>query len=339
MNVVLCEYAEKREFTAGNKARTDTVRILKAEGYKHIPLFKSKNPKAVIFFQIVYGCIRTFFSAGRDDEVFLQYPYYPSVANKVLFKVLRFGRTIKKYRIVLLLHDVVGLRCGDKGKGILLHEVEEFNHLDKIICHNEKMRNALVNAGLCVGYAILGPFDYLCDKNVNSRVSDLLSVAIAGNLSKEKCGYVYQLPELTGVKFKLYGVGYSGDSCRNIEYCGKFAPEDLVNKIQGAYGLVWDGDSLKTCAGDFGNYLRYNDPHKFSLYLAAGIPLIVWDQSALADYVRKYSLGICVSSLERLDDELKAITSEKYQNICECVMKYRKALITGEHLKHAVEQD
>ena len=43
MNIVLCEAAEKREYTAGNKARTDVVRILMESGYKHISLFISKS--------------------------------------------------------------------------------------------------------------------------------------------------------------------------------------------------------------------------------------------------------------------------------------------------------
>ena len=34
---------------------------------------------------------------------------------------------------------------------------------------------------------------------------------------------------------------------------------------------MWDGPSPDTCAGVYGAYLRYNNPHKTSLYLAAGL--------------------------------------------------------------------
>ena len=334
MNVVLCEYAEKREFTAGNKARTDTVRILKSQGYRHIPLFRSKNKKIIVLFQMMWGSIRTIISANKDDVVFLQYPYYPSIVNKTLFRVLRAGRVLKKYKIELLLHDVVGLRSGSDAEQVLSQEVNEFNHFDKVICHNEKMRSALKDAGCKVELTTLGPFDYLVEKNkipsMKSGDDSGLSVVIAGNLSEEKCGYVYKLNELSNVEFRLYGIGYTGKSDENITYEGKFDPEELVKVLKGKFGLVWDGDSLETCDGIYGNYLRYNNPHKFSLYLAAGIPLIVWNQSALADYVKKYNLGICIDSLYDLNDF--NINSEIYEDMKKSISAYRGELVKGSHL-------
>ena len=35
------------------------------------------------------------------------------------------------------------------------------------------------------------------------------------------------------------------------------------------------------------DYLRINNPHKTSLYLACGIPIITWNKAAIAQYVRK----------------------------------------------------
>ncbi|NRO11242.1 Beta-1,6-galactofuranosyltransferase WbbI [Lactobacillus helveticus] len=47
-----------------------------------------------------------------------------------------------------------------------------------------------------------------------------------------------------------------------------------------------------------GNYLRYNDPHKLSLYLASGIPVIIWKKAAEAKFVEENKVGITVDSLE-----------------------------------------
>lgn len=338
MNVVLCEYAEKREFTAGNKARTDTVRILKSQGYKHIPLFRSKSKKIIVLLQMMWGSIRSIISANKDDVIFLQYPYYPSIVNKTLFRVLRIGRALKKYKIELLLHDVVGLRSGPNAGQVLSQEVNEFNSLDKVICHNDKMRSALKDAGCSVELAILGPFDYLVEKSkipsIKSERDGGEAVVIAGNLSEEKCGYVYKLNELSNVEFRLYGIGYTGKSDDKITYEGKFDPEELVKVLKGNFGLVWDGDSLETCDGVYGNYLKYNNPHKFSLYLVAGIPLIVWNQSALADHVRRYNLGICIESLYELND--LNINPEIYKGMKKSVAVYRDELIRGSHLVKAL---
>ena len=57
--------------------------------------------------------------------------------------------------------------------------------------------------------------------------------------------------------------------------------------MEGNWGLVWDGNSIDTCSGNFGEYLRLNAPFKFSLYLAAKRPVVVWRESAMAEYVRK----------------------------------------------------
>ena len=334
MNVVLCEYAQKRAFTAGNKARTDTVQILVEQGYKHIPLFRSKNKKLTILVQMILGCIRGILMAGNGDIVFLQYPYYPGMVNAMLLCALRAGRRIKHYRIYLLLHDVVGLRSEKDGADILRKETKMFNKLDKIICHNGKMLAALRNAGCTARCSVLGPFDYLCkDYNPVDRGFGR-TVVIAGNLSREKSGYIYALDRVGNVQFNLYGVNYEGDSTGNVKYCGKYDPEALVKALEGNYGLVWDGDSLETCAGIYGEYLRYNNPHKFSLYLAAALPLIVWSQSAMAPYVEKYGLGICIDSLSEL--ESIQVSPEDYQNMSANVAKYREEIVRGDHLVQAV---
>lgn len=120
------------------------------------------------------------------------------------------------------------------------------------------------------------------------------SIAIAGNLSPEKCSYIYKFiennPEL---KINLYGVGYKGRSeYSNAEYHGSFSPEELPSKLDSAYGLVWDGPEITSCSGDFGKYLRFNNPHKLSLYMAAGIPVVTWKQAAIADFVEKHQVGL-----------------------------------------------
>ena len=111
---------------------------------------------------------------------------------------------------------------------------------------------------------------------------------IAGNLRRHKAEYVYRLPD--SQKFNLYGVGYEKQNKNNICYHGSFDPDELPFVLEGSFGLVWDGDSAETCSGVYGQYLKVNNPHKCSLYLATGLPVIVWKESTVARIVKKQSL-------------------------------------------------
>ncbi len=338
MDVVLCEIAGKKEFTAGNKARTDTVQILKECGYKHIPLFVCKSRKAIILLQILFGCFKGMIKANKGDNIFIQYPYYPATVNRTIVKLLIFGRFFKQYKIVLLIHDVVGLRDEIISYNTLRKEIRLFNTVDEVISHNKTMQSTLLTNGARNNYSLLGPFDYLYDKEpIHVDFQGKLKVVIAGNLSREKCGYIYKLSEIKGCLFNLYGIGYAGKDSDTISYKGQFHPDKLIENLEGNFGLVWDGDSIETCNGMYGEYLKYNNPHKFSLYLAAGLPLIVWKKSALASYVNKYGLGICVNSLHELSS--LNISKDEYMKMRENVLKYRKEIASGGHLKTVLNQN
>lgn len=336
MNIVLCECAEKRAYTAGNKARTDTVQILLKNRYNHVPLYISKSNRVKVLFDMILGLVKTISMAGKDDNVFIQYPYYPFVVNKVVVNILCFGRIFKHYNIEMLIHDVISLRSeinADVSK-----EVKLFNKIDKVICHNEVMKEIFKRNGCIVECAVLGPFDYLYNGDpVDTAYSNHPTVIIAGNLAKEKCGYVYKLNKIKNCKFALYGINYSSEMSENVFYKGSFPPEELIKNLEGNFGLVWDGESIDSCVGIYGRYLKYNSPHKFSLYIAAGIPLIVWSESALAPYVKKYNLGICVKSLKEL--EKLSLTEEEYGKICKSVSKYRIKIVNGEHLKGVLNRE
>ncbi|MEE3415182.1 MAG: hypothetical protein VZR53_07415 [Prevotella sp.] len=73
---------------------------------------------------------------------------------------------------------------------------------------------------------------------------------------------------------------------------------------------MWDGDKIDTCDD---RYLKFNNSHKTSLYLASGIPVIVWKNAGLAYFVKQYKCGNCLSSLEELNT--LQICKEKYEEI------------------------
>ncbi len=250
------------------------------------------------------------------------------------------GKKIIGYKATLVIHDVMGLRSSklssDEGKIVLKEEIESMMIFDEIICHNEKMLECFKECFSSSKYKVLGPFDYLYEGNpVEYKKKLPWTIIVAGNLVQEKSGYLYNLPELTSAVFELYGNGYSQkiSNSKNIIYNGGFPENELIKHLQGHFGLVWDGNSCETNEGIYGRYLRYNNPHKFSLYLAAGIPIIIWSESALVDCVKENNLGISISSLYELDDVLEKMTFSKYSEMRESVLKYREEIIKGGHLK------
>lgn len=337
MNIVLCESAQRRSFTAGNKARTDTVSILMECGFRHISLYTSKSNKALVFFQMITGIFRAVHAVKRNETIFIQYPYYPNIVNRVLISLLSLFRKIKGFRIGLLIHDSVGLRSAKNMQQLLRKEIKLIDTADYIICHNKKMVEMFRQNNGKGKYRVLGPFDYLYDASPAKQPDDnCCKIIIAGNLSKNKCSYLYQMEQASNYQINLYGVGYTGEQNDFIHYNGQYAPEDLIAHLEGQYGLLWDGDSCHTCTGDFGRYLKYNNPHKFSLYIAAGIPVIVWREAAVAEYVVKYNLGLCVDSLEEIDQIVSRMTNAEYEAMKQQVMNYRNEIIKGNHLKEAI---
>ena len=102
--------------------------------------------------------------------------------------------------------------------------------------------------------------------------------------------------------------------------------------------MVWDGISIETCDGPTGNYLRYNNPHKLSLYLSSGLPVIVWKESALAEFISSQKLGIVISNLYELSDILDTITEKQYQEFVGNIQEVRGKLKKGFYLKKAINE-
>ena len=138
--------------------------------------------------------------------------------------------------------------------------------------------------------------------------------------------------------FNIYGANDDRlSSYSNVEYLGSYPPDELPSVLNGRYGLVWDGDEIKGCSGTLGNYTRINNPHKLSLYIASGIPVIVWKEAAIAEFVKNNGIGIVT---ERVSDlkELLQENEREYVTMKECVLKIRNSVITGEHLSSVLKQ-
>ncbi|MFT8669833.1 MAG: galactofuranosyltransferase, partial [Liquorilactobacillus hordei] len=199
---------------------------------------------------------------------------------------------------------------------IKVEEKFTFKQSRWIIVHNETMSKFLRKNGVASRKLVsLNIFDYLVT-NFDRGKSDFAylnkkrPIIIAGTLRVHKASYAYHLP--SDMKFNLYGPGFTGKNRPNIDYKGSFAPNKLPNILDGSFGLVWDGDSIESCTGIYGEYMEINNPHKASLYLSAGIPVIIWSKAALSKFILDNKCGFTVNSIFEIKSRIASLTDEEY---------------------------
>ena len=347
------KYFLKEEFlkdsgarNAGNKARNDVEEIVKREGYQPLLLtvedwyqmgtVKAQRHKAKAlskaFAQLKFG-----------DQLLIQFPmlHHSFFTTRLVRKIQRRG-----VQVYFIIHDLEALRYANLDTVPLKHKIrvhlQESSLLkvaDGVIAHNPIMKSVLVEKGLPEHKLVsLEIFDYLIP---NYQEKDGLSkdqpIIVAGNLAQEKAGYLYQLPARPA--YNLYGVGFDEKrALANETYFGSFLPDELPAALEGGFGLVWDGDSAETCSGVFGEYLRYNNSHKASLYLASGFPLVVWKQSALSHFVLENGCGIAVESLHDLSQALEQLDDKDYQDLLVNAKRIGQKIRNGSYLTNALNK-
>ena len=130
---------------------------------------------------------------------------------------------------------------------------------------------------------------------------------------------------------------YEDEGLDNIFYHGAFPADELPLKLNGKFGLVWDGYSADGCQGTFGQYLKLNNPHKTSLYLASGLPVIIWKEAALASFIVENNLGFAVDKLSEINEKLSQISDEQYKIMANNVKGISAKLRNGEYIKTALK--
>lgn len=67
-----------------------------------------------------------------------------------------------------------------------------------------------------------------------------------------------------------------------------------------------------------------------------GIPVIVWKESAEAEFVTSNGLGIAVASLKELPERIAAISDEEYSQMLDRCRKQGEILRKGGRLKNVI---
>lgn len=327
---------------AGSKATQDIAAIADGLGYRRLTVrMNTTRDTKIAKLQRQMGYLKDWEQCLKSVEdgaiILLQHPFhYPQLTRERTLSQLKEKKHVK---YICLIHDVEELRAFRYND----YYEREFEFMMKIadvwIVHNERMKAFFIERGAPEERLVsLDIFDYLQEDLQKSVPAYENSITVAGNLDTAKCGYIGQLGQLSDVEIHLYGMNYNAkmDKYRNIHYFGSFPSDEIPDKLKSGFGLVWDGESVDGCVGQSGQYLRYNNPHKLSLYLSSGLPVVIWKEAAEAAFVTQHGVGICVDSLHELTALFKRMDQTEYAGYIDSVKQIASRLRTGQFGRTAI---
>lgn len=327
---------------AGTKATADFAKIADECGYERVKIRMNTTRTgkiAKLQRQIGYyfDWEKCFKSIQSHSVVILQHPFHHQqfTRDSVLLRL----KQKKNVKFISIIHDVEELRQF-RYNNYYKNEFDFMLHIaDVIVVHNEKMKEFFLSKGVSESRLVsLEIFDYLQEELDKKEVVFSKAITVAGNLDTTKCGYVGALDQIQGVDIHLYGPNFDSKlkDNANIIYHGVLSPDKVPEVLTAGFGLVWDGDGIRGGMGQAGQYVRYNNPHKLSLYLSSGMPVVIWKEAAEAEFVEKNGVGILIDSLDELSDIIPKMKEEEFIEIRNNVKVISDKLLHGEFGKKSI---
>lgn len=329
--IILSQYI-KNNFNAGPKAKTDIEKIAEKNfdfEVKTVPLTeeicKSKI-KRMIQFAKKFKLISNF--AKETELAIIQAPFS---SKKIMMDKFK--------NKVVIIHDIEGLR--NQNDKELSEEISFYKSCDFIIAHNSSMKKFLIDKGIDSNKIYeLELFDYLCEGQAKEKKINQNNPKITYSGNLDKAFFINQL-DSKKMHFELYLYGQKNKEFNNkkIIYKGKCTPDEMPNKIEGNLGLVWDGNFDESDEDkSYKNYTKYNNPHKLSCYIAAGMPVIVWKKSAIAKFVKENNIGYEISNLYDINKLDFSDFDVKRKNVEKLEQKVRTGFFTQSILSKILEK-
>lgn len=340
---------QEETFDAAGKAMRDVFSVLGYKGAKTIWSVPKSSKRWLKLLDLPYLILFLACCVGKNDFVFYSIP-----ENHIKIILLKKLQWIRKYKIVCFINDLNAFRY-EYVKIELLdenakQELIALGAADYVLVPNQNTKRMLQEAGITAKLIPVGVWDYLMEQQqikamqqkrveAEQTITDdekKISIAFAGNLNKSVFLSVMDVPDM--IKLELWGKldeDKKKDMPVNSSYHGVLSSEEVPIAICTMdYGLVWDGVGADVIEGGLGEYLRYNNSHKCALYLAAGIPVIVWSQSGMAQFVREHECGITIDRLSNLERQLKAAD---YDRIKANALEVAPRLQQGYYLSKAMD--
>jgi hypothetical protein len=323
------------DYLHGGVGLADAEKILMSLGFQAISFpchhsfsLRAKLARSLFLFKML-------FAIKKDSVVIFLFPVYARM-NLLLLKWL--GN--KNVKIVCYIGDIDGIKDGDEK--LLRKEISFFKRFKYFVVHNKRMKDWLhTNVPGDRHAVMIRFFDFLAKPVLVQRYLSS-NIVFAGYLAKSLFLEKLHVLEKTepSVHFHLYGPGQSNAmiSQDNVTSYGAEEPHTLPVKLKGSFGLIWEGDSIDKPSGSLGRYIEFISHHKLSLYILAGLPIIVAGSAASASLVKEYKIGFTIQSLYEIDEKIKAVSETDYREMQANMEPLANKISKGDFLKSALDE-
>jgi hypothetical protein len=318
---------------AGAKAPADIRRVCLDLGFAPVDLpvvpvarFDRRNLKRYLLGPL--KLLRLIASARATDIVLVQHPIVGRLEKRLIPRLCRRCRTIA------LIHDLDIIR---NQENLEYDDLTFLSHFDVIISQNGKMLEYVAEKIPRAQNVSIDLFDYLTTRDAQVTWSAAPErLYIIGNLNPDKAGYLYAIQ---GVKLPIWAYGPNCETQKLPAGVAWKGVLDMHNPAFGAvdgFGVVWDGLSADGLEGVWGRYLLYNTPHKLSMYMMLGMPVIVPSESAVARFVVDSGIGFAVESLAEADDLVSSLSADAWARLRQNVLAARRGIMGGGYTRQAL---
>lgn len=270
-------------------------------------------------------------SVSLKDVVIIQSPTWNDFAfDERLIGLLGAYEGLKK---VIFIHDVVPL-MNEAWKGLLKRYIDHYNQADLIIAPSQVMIDFLRAEGLTVEKTVVQKM-WDCVISVDNTVRPQFKKVMnfAGNPNIDSKFTFVKNWKYDDVRLAVTVDEGDWAQGKNVSFLGWFNNESLlVNALRknGGFGLLWSEVPF------WREYMKKNASYKLSVYLAAGIPVIVPSDTAERDTIISKNLGIVVDSLDEAADQVAHMSEETYGEMVESVEQFSCLLRDGYFTKKAL---
>lgn len=279
--------------------------------------------------------VKLFFTIKSGSVVIFQHPLYARM-NMLLLRMLRYRPSV---RVICIIADIDGLKDGNTR--LLDEEKLLFSRYSHFIVHNSNMEKWLKSFHAKAITSSLESFDFLTRYREHQRQKSA-TIVFAGNLAKSRFlenldHWVENNPTLF---VNLYGPGLTDDMLKStkVVYKGIFNPYSLPAKIEGSFGLIWDGEGLEKPSGSLGDYMEFISHHKLSLYIVANLPVIVHETAGSAELVKKYHIGFTIQSLFEIENRINDLDATSYHRMVKNTHVLARMITSGQGVENALKR-
>ncbi len=262
-------------------------------------------------------------AVAHGDIVIIQSPTWNTFEfDEAFVKQLNAYSQVKK---IIFIHDVLPLMF-ESNRYLLKRYIDLYNQADVIIAPSQNMVDFLMNEGLTVRkYVIQRMWD--CPVSIDFSVIPQYKKLInfAGKTDNFKFSFVQDWKYET-VRLAVAAQEGDWEHGANIEFLGWFQDQGtLANTLRknGGFGLLWTGNEY------WMEYMKLNACSKLSLYLAAGLPVIVHSSISEADTILHKGLGFVVDSLDEAVQKVEGMTEEQYNQMVQNVRLFGELIRGG----------